>query len=58
MKDGYEDGTFCPDEPVTRHEFAQMMYYNYAACEGYDLIAAGDLTSPMGVRCIPAPKPP
>ena len=40
--DGYEDGTFRPDEPVTREEFAQMLY-NYAAYKGYDLTAEGDL---------------
>ena len=42
--DGYEDGTFRPDQPVTRQEFAQMMY-NYAAYKGYDLSAQGDLNS-------------
>ncbi len=42
--DGYEDGTFRPDEPVTRQEFAQMLY-NYAAYKGYDLTAEGDLTA-------------
>lgn len=42
--DGYEDGTFRPDEPVTREEFAQMLY-NYAAYKGYDLSAQGDLSA-------------
>lgn len=42
--DGYEDGTFRPDEPVTRQEFAQMLY-NYAAYKDYDLTAQGDLNS-------------
>ena len=42
--DGYEDGTFRPDEPVTREEFSQMLY-NYAAYKDYDLTAKGDLTS-------------
>ena len=42
MVDGYEDGTFRPDQPVTREEFAQMMY-NYAAYKDYDLTAQGDL---------------
>ena len=42
--DGYEDGTFRPDEPVTRQEFAQMLY-NYASYKDYDLTAQGDLTS-------------
>lgn len=41
--DGYEDGTFRPDQPVTRQEFAQMMY-NYAKYKGYDLTAKGDLS--------------
>lgn len=43
MVDGYEDGTFRPDEPVTREEFAQMLY-NYAAYKDYDLTAQGDLS--------------
>ena len=42
--DGYEDGTFRPDQPVNRMEFAQMLY-NYAAYKGYDLTAKGDLTT-------------
>ena len=41
--DGYEDGTFCPENAVTRQEFAQMMY-NYATYKGYDLSAKGDLS--------------
>ena len=42
--DGYEDGTFRPDEPFTRQEFAQMLY-NYASYKDYDLTAQGDLAS-------------
>ena len=42
--DGYEDGTFRPDEPVNRMEFAQMLY-NYAQYKGYDLTATGDLSA-------------
>ena len=42
--DGYEDGTFRPDEPVTRMEFAQMLY-NYAQYKDYDLTAKGDLST-------------
>ena len=42
--DGYEDGTFHPDQPVTREEFAQMLY-DYAAYKDYDLTAKGDLTA-------------
>ena len=41
--DGYEDGTFHPGQPVTRQEFAQMLY-NYAKYKGYDLTAEGDLS--------------
>ena len=41
--DGYEDGTFRPGQPVTRQEFAQMLY-NYAKYKDYDLTAAGDLS--------------
>ena len=39
---GYEDGTFRPDEPVTRQEFAQMLY-NYTDYKGYDLTPTGNL---------------
>lgn len=42
--DGYEDGTFRPENAVTRQEFAQMLY-NYAKYKGYDLTAQGDLTA-------------
>ena len=42
--DGYEDGTFRPDQPVTRQEFAQMLY-NYAKYKDYDLTAEGDLSA-------------
>ena len=42
--DGYEDGTFRPENAVTRQEFAQMLY-NYAKYKGYDLNAKGDLTA-------------
>ena len=42
--DGYEDGTFRPGQPVNRMEFAQMLY-NYAKHKGYDLTAAGDLST-------------
>lgn len=41
---GYGDGTFQPDDSITRQEFAQMLY-NYAKYKGYDLTAAGDLST-------------
>lgn len=41
---GYGDGTFLPKNPVTREEFALMMYH-YAEYKGYDLSAKGDLSS-------------
>ena len=36
--------TFQPDDNTTRQEFAQMLY-NYAKHKGYDLTAAGDLST-------------
>ena len=42
--DGYEDGTFRPENAVTRQEFAQMLY-NYGAYKDYDLSAQGDLSA-------------
>ena len=42
--DGYEDGTFRPDEPGTRQEFAQMLD-NYAKSKDYDWTAEGDLST-------------
>ena len=41
---GYGDGTFQPGDSITRQEFAQMLY-NYAKHKGYDLTAAGDLST-------------
>ena len=41
---GYGDGTFQPGDSITRQEFAQMLY-NYAKYKGYDLTAAGDLST-------------
>ena len=40
---GYEDQAFRPDQPITRQEFAQMMY-NYARERGYDLTGGSDLS--------------
>ena len=42
--DGYGDGTFQPNDTVTREEFAQMMY-NYTAFKGLDTSATADLVS-------------
>ena len=41
--DGYGDGTFQPNDNVTREEFAQMLY-NYAKYKGCDLAVEGDLS--------------
>ena len=41
--DGYGDDTFRPNNPVSRQEFAQMLY-RYAKYKGYDLAAEGDLS--------------
>ena len=41
--DGYGDDTFRPNNPVSRQEFAQMLY-RYAKYKGYDLTAEGDLS--------------
>ena len=40
---GYGDGTFRPNQAVTREELAQMLY-NYAQYKGIILPAMGDLT--------------
>lgn len=39
---GYEDGTFRPDAPLTREQMAAFLY-NYAAYKGYDVSATNDL---------------
>lgn len=41
---GVGNNEFDPNANVTREQFAQMMY-NYAKFKGYDLSAAGDLSS-------------
>ncbi len=42
--DGYGDWTFRPGTEITREQLAAIMY-RYAACKGYDLSAAGDLSA-------------
>ena len=39
---GYEDGTFRPDAPLTREQMAAFLY-NYAVYKGYDVSATNDL---------------
>lgn len=41
---GYEDGTFHPDELITREQLA-MVFYNYAKFKGYNITASGDLSA-------------
>ena len=41
---GYEDGTFHPDDPITREQLA-MVFYNYAKFKGYNITANGDLSA-------------
>lgn len=41
---GYEDGTFHPDDPITREQLA-MVFYNYAKFKGYNITADGDLSA-------------
>lgn len=43
VAEGDGDGTFRPNDSISRQECAQMMY-NYANYKGYDLIATGDLS--------------
>lgn len=41
---GYEDGTYRPNDNLTREQMAAMLY-NYAAYKGYDLSATDDLSA-------------
>ena len=41
---GYEDGTFHPDDPITREQLA-VVFYNYAKFKGYNITANGDLSA-------------
>ena len=40
--EGYEDGSFRPDEPITREQLAAVLY-RYAVSRGVDVTASGDL---------------
>lgn len=40
---GYTDGTFRPDDPITRQQLAAILY-QYAAYKGKDVSAIGDLS--------------
>ena len=40
---GYGDGLFGPNDPITREQMVSMMY-RYAEYKGYDLTANGDLS--------------
>ena len=41
---GYEDGTFKPNQPITREQLAAILM-NYAAYKGEDVSARADLSS-------------
>lgn len=43
LVNGFEDGTFRPDEPVTREQIATILY-RYAAFQGRDVTAKADLS--------------
>lgn len=40
--EGYGDGTFGPNDPITREQLASI-FYRYARYKGYDISATGDL---------------
>ena len=40
---GYGDGTFGPDDPISREQFAAMLY-RFAQERGYDVTASADLS--------------
>lgn len=42
--EGYEDGSFRPDEPITREQLAAVLY-RYAVSRGIDVTASGDLSA-------------
>lgn len=42
--EGYEDGSFRPDEPITREQLAAVLY-RYAVSRGCDVSATGDLSA-------------
>lgn len=44
IANGFEDGTFRPDEPLTREQMAAFLY-NYAEYKGIDLTATDDLAA-------------
>ena len=43
IMDGYGNGAFGPEDPITREQMAVILY-NYAAIKGYDTAAAADLS--------------
>lgn len=42
--EGYEDGSFRPDQPITREQLAAVLY-RYAVSRGVDVTASGDLAA-------------
>lgn len=44
ITEGYGDGCFCPDQPMTRQEMVTV-FFRYAAYKGLDVSAAADLSA-------------
>ena len=50
---GYDDGTFRPEDSITREQLATILY-RYAVYKGYDVTESGDLSGYTDADCISA----
>ena len=50
---GYGDGAFGPDDPITREQMASVLY-RYAQLKGYDIAAEGNISSFSDVENVSA----
>ncbi len=50
---GFSDGTFRPNDPVTRQEIA-VMIYNYARYKGYDMTPTGNVYKFSDASALPS----